>query len=115
MCYTIFVGVYPIYYKLEGITMYYIYTCFYRSVLPVTSPLDVAEWFEPDEAVEFSSDVLDDVIEKVKKDYCDKVYRNNYNDSGSDCFLCYIIDDTGYIVGYVDFDKTVCILEKKMG
>ena len=66
MCYTIFVGVYPIYYKLEGITMYYIYTCFYRSVLPVTSPLDVAEWFEPDEAVEFSSDVLDDVIEMNK-------------------------------------------------
>jgi hypothetical protein len=93
--------------------MFGIYTIQYWCVFPVNNPLDAGEWFEIDDALEFKSDNLDEVISYMTSNYSDKIYRRSYHGSGNECYLCYIVDEDGCVVGYLDFDRTVHILNSK--
>ena len=92
--------------------MYGIYTLSYWSIFPIESPLDAGEWFETDDALEFQSDDLDTVIYYMKNNYANQIYKKPYDKSGNECYLCFIVDSDGYVVSYLDFDKTVHILSK---
>lgn len=90
--------------------MFGVYTIQYWYVFPVNNPLDAGEWFETDNALEYTSDNLDEVISYMVSNYSNRTYKKPYRGSGNECYLCYIVDEGGYVVGYLDFDRTAHIL-----
>lgn len=91
--------------------LYGIYTVNYWTRLPLKPVERIARWLDFEYGyADFESDDLDTILEVVKNEFADKVYKK-FSDIGkygeSECFLCYVVRNDGTPIATVDFDKTI--------
>lgn len=88
---------------------YGIYEASYWANVPIENPLAAGSWIPFEEQAEFTSNDLNEIIDKLKSDYSNSFnrYKNTCNKERIRYYLYYILDSDGNVVGVLNHDNIV--------